>query len=80
MLKVGDPVLLIGIAHPNEVMFTLSRVVTMDKHFQEFVPEALNMLRAEMFLDWGDATIDEMLIVDQRLGVRQVNPADWLDI
>jgi hypothetical protein len=70
MLSDKAEVLLIGICHPNEVVFTLSRVVdgSMDEE------DAINYMRSEMGLEWDYAPLDELLVVDVDFDVRQIDP------
>jgi hypothetical protein len=69
MLSNKSDVLLIGISHPNEVLFTFSRIV--DGALDE--EDAINYMKAEAFLDWDDAALDELLVVDTDLDVRQID-------
>lgn len=66
-------VLLIGVSHPNEVTFTLSREVSgsMD------VEDAIIFMKAEMFLDFDDADLDELLVVDRQFNVTQIDPTKY---
>lgn len=62
-------VLLIGVSHPNEVTFTLSRVVDANMDEQDVV----NYMTHEMHLDWPTEQLDDLLIVNKRLECHQVD-------
>lgn len=69
-LSTKETVLLIGVMHPNEQTYTFSRQVSgwMDEE------DAITFMKAEAFLEqWGDTTLDDLLVVDKDLNVRQLD-------